>query len=158
MSGPYNVDQFATLSTVNGSIDLAKRGNERNLTPRFNVANITYTMLGTEAAGEKINLMLGLQGMTIIPEHSFITSDGISTTCTMDVGDTDPTADQDRYCAAANVAAANARPLFSATGNPVAAVTPYTLAFNAFIQATFLTLTVPVAGKKLQFVIGYLGA
>jgi hypothetical protein len=158
MAGPYIVDELTLADKTTGSIDIAKRVNEKILTPRINFAIVTYTMLGTEAAGEIIKLMLGMQGMTILPLQSYITSDGIAATATIDVGDTDPTADADRYCDGADVAAANTRPLFSATGTPVAAIVPYTLAQNAWIQATFATLATPVAGKKLRFVIAYAGA
>jgi hypothetical protein len=158
MAGPYITDELVNVSQVNASIDVAKRINGKILTPRINVAILTYTMLGTEAAAEIIKLMRGFQGMVILPLQSYITSDGVATTCTIDVGDTDPTADPDRYCAGANVAAANTRPLFSATGNPVAVIVPYTLGADAWIQATFASLGTPVAGKKLRFVIAYSGA
>lgn len=154
----FITDELTYVDRTNGSVQLSRRVNEKLLTPRINYAFLTYTMLGTEAAADIIKLFLGMQGMTILPLQSYITSDGVATTCTIDVGDTDPTADPDRYCAGANVAAANTRPLFSATGNPVAAVVPYTLVNNAWIQATFATLGTPVAGKKLRFCIAYAGA
>lgn len=152
------VDMLANADKTTGAIDLAKRVNELYITGRYNFALLTYTLDGTEAAADTINLLFGMQGMTIIPEHSFITSDGAATTLTVDVGDLDPTAAPQRYCAGANVAAANARVLFSATGNPAAAVAPYTLLANAWIQATLATVGTPVAGKKLRFGVAYIGA
>lgn len=158
MAGPYKSDELTKADVVTGQIDLAKRVDGPKLTPRVTIARLTYTMLGTEAAGEKINLLRLNQGATVMCHLSLITSSGIGTTCTMDVGDDDPTAVQARYCAGANVAAANARVLFSATGNPVAAVAPYTVLQDCWLIATFLTLTVPVAGGKLRFLVCYTGA
>lgn len=158
MPTPYLADEIAKADKVTGSIDLAKRVDGPKFTPRVSIVRSTYTMLGTEVAGEKVELCRLNQGACVMSHLSELTSDGIATTCTLDVGDDDPTADQDRYCAAANIAANNARVLFSATGNPVAAVAPYVVAQDCWLIATFLTLTVPVAGKKLRVLTCYVGA
>lgn len=158
MPTPYLADEISKADKVTGSIDLAKRVDGPKVTPRLTIIRSTYTMLGTEVAGEKVYLGRLNQGACVMCHLSEVTSDGISTTCTLDIGDDDPTADQDRYCAAADVAANNSRKLFSATGNPVAAVAPYTVINDCWLIATFLTLTVPVAGKKLRVLTLYVGA
>jgi len=148
---------------ADGSIDIARRVSTNRLTPRVCVAHLTYIMTAAELAADVIRLWRAPQGTKILPHLSLVTSDGISTTATLNVGDEDllgigAAAVAARYAAAANVAAANARVLFSATGNPVAAVTPYELGSDAWITATFATLTVPVAAKRLEFLVFYLGA
>lgn len=149
---------YADGLPIASAIGLHQRVNTKLLTPRCCVAMLVYTMVGTEAANDVIRLWLAPQGTTILSHLSLLTSDGIATTATVNVGDEDPTATPARYCAGANVAGANARVLFNATGNPVASVAPYTLLFDAYITATFATLAAPVAGKKLRFLTFYTGA
>ena len=127
------------------------------LCARVQFAEIAYTMLGTEAAADVINLCKLPEGAKIVPGLSNVTGDGIATTATMDIGDTDDTtaADVDRYADGLDVAAAGTD-LFSAIAG-VAQLTPYALQKDAIITATFATLNTPVAGKKLLFRIAYLG-
>lgn len=158
MAGPYLSDEMANANVKTGAIDLAKRVDGPKLTPRVTIARYTYTMLGTEAAGEKINLGRLNQGATVMTHLSKLTSTGIGTTCTADVGDDDPTAVQARYAAGANIAAANARVIFDAAGTPVASVVPYTVLQDCWLILTFVTLTVPVAGGKIRALVAYTGA
>jgi len=124
--------------------------------PKF--LTVSYTMLGTEAAADVINLGILPEGAVIDPTLSSITGDGVATTCTIDVGDDDDTtaADADRYADGLDCAAAGID-LFSANAS-AARLTPYALQKDSVIKATFATLVTPVAGKKLLFRIGYLGA
>jgi hypothetical protein len=117
-------------------------------------------MLGTEAAGDVIRFGQLPAGSIILPHLSIVTSDGIATTATLNVGDTG-TVDQkgaalqaavaNRYAAALDVAAAG-----------VDAFTPLVAQFelggDTWLVAAFATLTVPVAGKKLRLVAFYTGA
>lgn len=122
-----------------------------------------YTLTGEEAAADVIRICRLKQGQIVLPTLSVVTSDGAATTLTVDVGDDDThgvgaAADPDRYCDGANVAAANTRPLFSATGNPPAATTPYVVGADCWLTATLATLATPVEGKKLTFLVAIIGA
>jgi hypothetical protein len=121
----------------------------------------TYTMVGTEAANDLINIGTLKQGSIIDPSHCTVVSDAIATTATIDVGDNDvagvgAAADPDRYADGLDVAAAGVDRFDSIAA--AARLTPYALGADSIIQAKFATLVTPVAGKKLVFRIGYLAA
>jgi hypothetical protein len=133
-----------------------------------------YTMLGTEAASDVINLYLAQPGTMIDPTYSSVVSNGIATTATINVGDDDTTgtylitgtsgASATRYASALNVAATMTSPLGFSSGTSLA--NPYTIGATAvepvgssagtgvsgsWVYATFATLATPVAGKVLVF-------
>lgn len=146
----YAIQTAPTLRTRNNPV-------RENASLRFIEA--LYTMLGTEAANDLINIAVGFPGMVIDPSHSTVVSDGIATTATLDVGDTDASgvgaaADADRYADGLDVAAAGVDRFDSIAC--AARLTPYTIASDCIIQAKLVTLVTPVAGKKLRFRIGYL--
>ena len=128
-----------------------------------NVAILTYTFDGTEAASDKVRLLKLPAGSIILPHMSLVTGDGIATTATVDIGDDDvagvgAAVDADRYADGLDVAAAGID-LFSALATTTGArLTPYALGADSWIEATFATLVTPVAGKKLKFIITYVGA
>lgn len=119
-------------------------------------ATAKYTMTGSEAAADIINIVKLPQGTTIIPGLCSVTGDGIATTATLDVGDDDDSdaADADRYADGLDVAASGTD-LFTGIAG-VAQQTPYTLGKDAIIQGTFATMATPVADKVLTFRIAYL--
>lgn len=124
------------------------------------IANVRYTMLGTEAQGDFVNLLRLPMGAQIVPALSQVTTDGIATTATIDVGDDDvlgvgTAADSDRYADGLNVASA-AHATFSYIAC-AARLTPYSLGTdpdNAIVME-FKTLVTPVLGKVLDFLIAY---
>src|SRR5512136_365246 len=139
-------------SAGNGTIGDRNNGLLKSSVPLFITA--IYTMVGTEAATEYIELAKLQQGVRIDPTLSSITSEGVATTLTIDIGDDDvlgvgTTADADRYADGLDCAAAGID-LFSANAC-AARLTPYTLGSESIIKATFATLATPVAGKKLTF-------
>lgn len=148
-------------STVYGKqIDptMGNRLTPKQLCSKLFFAVIAYTMLGTEAQGDFLNLCKLPQGAEIDPTVSTVTGDGIATTATLDIGDDDvlgvgTTADADRYADGLDVAAAGID-LFSANAC-AARLTPYALGADSIIICEFKTLVTPVAGKKLLFRIGY---
>ena len=122
-------------------------------------ATAIYTMLGTEAAGDKINIVKLPQGCIIDPSHCTVVGDGIAGTATLDVGDDDvagvgAAAVVDRYADGLDVAAAGVDRFDSIAS--ASRLTPYTLGADSIIIGTLVTLVTPVAGKKLVFRIGYL--
>lgn len=137
---------------------LGNRIAPRLLNSKTFFADLLYTMLGTEAQGDFINLLKLPEGAVIDPTLSSVVSDGIATTATLDIGDDDvlgvgTTADADRYADGLDVAAAGID-LFSANAC-AARLTPYALGADSLIICEFKTLVTPVAGKKLLFRIAY---
>jgi hypothetical protein len=154
---------MATKNSDLYAVQIAPTLRSRNNPVRENASlrfiEALYTMLGTEAQNDLINIAVGLQGMVIDPSHSTVVSEGIATTATLDVGDTDllgvgTAVDIDRYADGLDIAAAGVD-RFDANAC-AARLTPYTLGSDCIIQGKFITLVTPVAGKKLRFRIGYL--
>jgi hypothetical protein len=130
----------------------------RSVNAKTFFADIAYTMLGTEAQGDTLNLVKLPQGAVIDPTLSSVVGDGIATTATLDIGDNDTlgvgaAADADRYADGLDVAAAGID-LFSANAC-AARLVPYALGDDAIIICEFKTLVTPVAAKKLLFRIAY---
>lgn len=124
-------------------------------------AEVIYTMLGTEAATDIINLVKLPVGAIIVPHLCRLSGNGIAATATVSVGDSDTTVTSAvRYTAA--IAATSASLDVGFTAGAAAALTPYTLAGDStlgggesWVQATFATLSSPVAGKTLMFRLVY---
>lgn len=122
------------------------------------IATSTYTMLGTEAANDLVNVVKLPMRAMVDPSLSSVVSDGIATTATLDIGDDDvlgvgAAADPDRYADGLDVAAAGID-VFSSIA-AAARLTPYVLGSEAWIVCKFATLVTPVAGKKLTFRVAY---
>lgn len=132
------------------------------LTPRTHTIDATYTVTTALAANDIIRLVKLPAGSKIIPNQSFIDSDGVgATTCTLTIGDTDTTAagvdatDADRYGAALDVNAAGVD-AFNSSTRGVASNTPYALQSESWITATVATLTgTATADRVLTFRITY---
>lgn len=135
----------------------------------------TYTMLGNEAANDLVNIYLAQPGTILDPAFSSVSGNGAATTATISVGDDDTTgttganagaADQARYATNLNVATN----MQTSTGAPLAFVgansltAPYAIGATAqetgsqggtiagsWVQAKWITMATPVAGKVLVF-------
>jgi hypothetical protein len=117
-----------------------------------------HTMVGTEAAGDILNLIKLPQGAIIDPSLSSVVSNGIATTATIDIGDDDTAgvgaaADADRYADGLDVAAAGVDKFDSIAA--AARLTPYALGADSIIQLTWATMNTPVAGTKLTVRLAY---
>lgn len=148
-------------STIYAKQILPTLGN-RMQSPLFllpvRVVEVIYTMLGTEAAGDVINIVKLPQGAIIDPSLSSVTTDGIAGTATLDVGDNDTAgvgaaADVDRYADGLDVAAAGVDK-FDSIAN-ASRLTPYALGADSIVTGTLVTLVTPVAARKLTFRIAY---
>lgn len=153
------------MATVNSTVygkqidpTMGNRVVPKQLCSKLFFAVIAYTMLGTEAQGDFINLVKLPQGAEIDPAASSVTGDGVATTCTLDIGDDDTAgvgaaADADRYADGLDVAAAG---IDAFSANACAArLVPYALGADSIIKCEFKTLATPVAAKKLLFRIAY---
>lgn len=126
-----------------------------------------YTMTGAEVQNDIIYIARVGQGVIVDPVHSNVAGNGVGTTCSVQVGDTDTVGgtvapDQTRYSAAidvkANMSATTAVPFAGGT----ALITPAETTDDdnsgggdasgqLWITAKLSILSVPVAGKKLVF-------
>lgn len=154
---------MATTYTDQGTLQadpvIGSRAQGLKISGLLLIATSTYTMLGTEAAEDKVRIVKLSERSMVDPTFCTVVSDGIATTATLDVGDDDvlgvgAAADVDRYADGLDVAAAGIDKFDSIAA--AARLTPYVLGSEAWIEATFATLVTPVAGKKLVFRIGYI--
>ena len=112
----------------------------------------TYTMTGSEAQGDVINIAYLNANSLVNPLSSWVaTSAGLGTTAAVQVGDADPAGSSaTRYSTALTVTSATQAQF---TGG-AAAATPYFVSADCWLTATLSTLSVPVAGAKITFWIG----
>jgi len=157
----FYADEIAGSTSSLQATNLGDRINGRILTPRFSIAVVKYTMAGTEAANDLVNLIELEAGSQVISHLSRVYSDAIAATATIDIGDLDAegvgaAADPDRWADGLDVAGAG-WDLFSANSS-AGQITPYNLGSRAWLQCKFATLVTPVAAKNLVFWIAYIGA
>lgn len=131
-----------------------------------------YQMAGNEVANDLINIFLAQPGEIVVPTGS-VSGSGVAATATLQIGDDDTTgqglvsgntgtADPARYANNLNVATGQTNPIAFAGGT--ALTDPYVIGATAtetgpaggtiagaWVQAKFLTLATPVAGKVLVF-------
>lgn len=140
----------------------------------LNEVTAYYTMTGSEAAGDKINVYLAQPGSMIDPAYSSVSTNGVASTATLNIGDDDTTgtylitgtsgASATRYASGLDVHASVTSPIGFASGaslnNPyqigALAIEPQgssagTGIAGAWVYATFATLVTPVAGQVLVF-------
>ena len=112
------------------------------------IKKATYNMTGSEAANDVVNLFKLPEGAEVVKTGSFVKAVGtIAVTCTVDIGDDDPTADPDRYATALDVAAAG---LDAFDEEPV-----HTLTQESNIQLLFKTLATPGSTGVLHVYVAY---
>jgi len=121
-------------------------------------ADCLYTMLGTEAAADKVRLFRLPPRAKVDPMLSTVVTDGIATTATIDIGDDDDggvgaAVDVDRYADGLDVAAAGVDKFDSIIA--AARLTPYVTSKDCWCELTFVTLVTPVAARMLRIRVGY---
>jgi hypothetical protein len=108
----------------------------------------TYTTVGTEAAADVINIVLLQAGQFVNPIDSAVVTNGLASTATVSIGDNDPAgASATRYSTALNLASATQ---LAFTGG-AAALTPYSVSADCYLQATLATYATPGTGKLVTF-------
>lgn len=112
-----------------------------------------YTMTGSEAANDLIYISRIPAGALVNPVNSFASTDGVASTATVSIGDTDTvggtvSASATRYSAALNLASATTL-VFS--GGDVVTAPVETTDDGAWIVAKFASLATPSAGKVIVF-------
>jgi len=116
-----------------------------------------YTMTGAEAQNDVINVLRVGGGCVVDPVRSNVAGNGVGTTASVQIGDTDTAggtiaASPTRYSAAIAVNADMSATTGVSFAGGAALITPFeTTDDPCWITATFSVLTVPVVGKKLIF-------
>ena len=133
-----------------------------------------YTMTGSEAQGDKINIYLAQPGSMVDPTYSSVSTNGVGATATLSIGDDDTTgtylitgasgASATRYASGLDVHASVTSPIGFAGGtslnNPyqigALAIEPQgssagTGIAGSWVYATFASLVTPTAGQVLVF-------
>ena len=158
MSSLYTDIAAVQKGSVNGLANL----NDPNLdNGRVQKITATYTMAGTEAANDVIYIARVPSGALVHPDYSNAAGNGIASTATITVGDTDTqaaavTADASRYSGSIDVHAAATAPVAFASGTTLQ--TPAEVTDDwVWLTATFATMATPVAGKTLVFRISLSG-
>lgn len=151
---------MAILYTDVGAVEagnvniLADLDNPNLSSARLSLITATYNMTGDEVQNDLVYIKRVPSGALVDPTSSAC-GDGIATTAAITVGDLDTQAgtvspDLSRYSGSINVAAAATAPVAFASGTTLTAPAAITDDW-VFIVAKFVTLTVPVEGKKLIF-------
>jgi hypothetical protein len=115
----------------------------------------TYTLTGTEAANDVINIVFLPAGCAIDTTHSNVVTNGSGTTATVTIGDLDTSATNTsiasatRYSTSLNVASSNTVGIIFTGG--AAATVPYELTSDAWITATLATANTTTTGNLLVF-------
>lgn len=156
MAAPTNI-WYSNIGAVQaGNVNILANLQDPNLTAgRIKIITAIYTMTGNEVANDVVYLARLPSGALVNPDAGNMSGNGIATTATASIGDTDTQGgtvayDPARYSAAQNVAAA------VTTGTGVAFSGGTTLPAPAqitddwvWLVLTFATLTVPVSGKQI---------
>ena len=130
----------AEPSNMNGKLPLIQR--------------VSYTLLGSEAANDTIELFDLPAGAVIVPQDSSVTCLDPGTTLTLDIGDS---ADTDRYADGIIMSAGGIVNFCStaATTMPAAVATPFAPTATTRIVAKLDTAATLTAGVVLYFSIVY---
>lgn len=158
MAAPTNI-WYSNIGAVQaGGVNILANLYDPNLTAgRVKFITAVYTMTGNEVANDAVYLARVPSGSLVDPTSGTMCGNGIATTATVSVGDTDTQGgtvayDPARYSAAQNVAAA----VTTGTGVAFSGGTQLTAPAQitddwVWLVATFATLTVPVSGKQIVF-------
>lgn len=157
MAAPTNIWYTDIGAPMAGNVNVLANLVDPNLSAgRLQQITAVYTMTGNEVANDAIYIMRLPGGSIVNPIDGNIAAEAVATTATVSVGDTDTNGgvaayNPARYSAALNVAAGNTTVGFPFTGGPTL-LTPVEVVDDwVWLLATFATLSVPVAGKKLIF-------
>ena len=119
------------------------------------VADVVYTLTGSEAADDLLNLVKLPAGARAITPLSSVEAENPGTALVIDIGDDDATADEDRYSDGLTLSSGG-RVEFSAGGTVAAAeLAGHTLTQASWIQAKVKTATSLTASQVLRFTIVY---
>lgn len=153
---------MATFETSQYALEKATRANTSRNAPaniasgRVEYANIAYTLAGTEAANDIINLMVIPAGMIPIPQLSSVTcSADPGTTLTLKIG----TAADDDGWANGIVLSAGGQVACTNTNIPAwvaqTPIVPDTGVGNAVVKATVASANTLTASVVLYFVLAF---
>lgn len=146
---------YSDIANNQNSANFYDRPEGQDVSADLQVANVLYTLVGTEVADDLFNLVKLPRGARLVTGLSHVEAENPGTALVIDIGDTDSTADEDRYSDGLTLSAGGHFG-FSAGGTVAAAeTTPHTLESDCWIQAKVKTATSLIAAAKLRFTIAY---
>ena len=116
------------------------------------VQHISYTLLGTEAAADTIQLFDLPPGCVIIPQLSSVTCADPGTTLTLDIGDA---LDTDRYADGIVMSSGGLVNFASTLPVPAGITTPYLPTATSRVICKVDTASGVTAGVVLNFLVAY---
>jgi len=147
---------IASPAQKGGTNTLANLDDPNLSAGRLKMITAIYVMTGNEVANDVVYVARVASGYIVDPISGNMAGNGIATTATVSVGDTDTVGgtvnpDISRYSAAQSVAANN-----TTVGVPFSGGTQLTAPAQVtddwvWLIAQFATLAVPVAGKQIVF-------
>lgn len=142
---------YTDKGTIQNGTSISSRTQEKDTCGQILIATATYTVLGTEAANDVVNIVLLPAGAVVFPHLSNLTTNVAATTLTYSVGNTDGTANATQFSSALDIhAAAN----LALTGGS-ASLVPYTLTAASWIQGKVTTASTITAGGTIVHRIAY---
>lgn len=157
MAAPTNIWYTDIGAVQAGGVNILANLDDPNLSAgRLQIITAVYTMTGNEVANDAIYIARIPSGSIVDLISGNMAGNGIATTATVSVGDTDTQGgvaayDPARYSAAANVAAANTTVGVAFSGGTILTAPAEVTDDWVWLIATFATISVPVSGKKLVF-------
>jgi len=152
MAGPYSSNLYDTLSPTR--TNTSRLINPAQQSGKVEFAQCSYTLLGTEAATEIINLLELPKGAIVIPQLSSVACADPGTTLTLDIGEA---ADPDGI-ADGIILSSGGLVSMASTTSAYRAPTPLTVdtgEFNTTIYATVDSANTLSASVVLYFVIAW---
>ena len=138
--------------TTKDQADYSNKAEPSNLVGKLPLVILaSYTIAGSEAVNDTIQLIDLPAECVIVPQLSSVTGVGAGTGLTIDVGDS---VDPDRYAGGINLSTGG-QVAFTAGALPAAVGAPYLPATTSRVYATIKAGTALVVGAKLNFVITY---
>lgn len=151
----YKSDIITKVEAVDSGKQASGLVNGDDVTGVLLLATVSYTLTGSEAANDTIQLVDIPAGAVIVPQNSYCTASADpGTTLTLKVGDS---ADDDRYASGIVMSAGGIIGFCSAT-MPAAVATPYRIPSSvgaSRIIATVASANTLTAAVKLVFTIAY---
>lgn len=141
---------YSDIATKQNDPKMGNRPDGIDVNGGVRAAVVTYTMVGTEATNDVINLVKLPAGASVIAEQITVSGNAPASTFAADIGDED---DPDRYVDGLGIASSGTYLATAAIG--VAGLTPHKLTSDQWISLTGASIATPSAGKLITVVIPY---
>lgn len=155
MATTYTVTAQSQLDAATAGKDRVKDGS--TVGGSLLHAGVQIILPASYTAADIVGLVQLPGGSTVIPELCVIYCEDPGTAFIIDIGDDDPggTADPNRYCDTLDLSAGGEFKFNAGSVQSAAAISPYSLIRQAWINAVIDTATTLTAAQIIQFSIVY---